>query len=136
MMAWPAGRSREITDWLFHGPDEQARQYGWTVEIRHSGLSRRYRDPRFDSLAGANPVIQRSGPGVQQTATQSSASNREVMGMSNLLILIGAVLVAFRILGPLLRIIMSLLARLISFAFLIALSVIVLVALLSHGMFI
>ena len=70
-----------------------------------------------------------------QTATQPSASNREVMGMSNLLILIGAVLVAFRILGPLLRIIMSLLAKLISFAFLIALSIIVLVALLSHGTF-
>lgn len=56
--------------------------------------------------------------------------------MINLLILIGAVLMAFRILGPLLRIIMSLLAKLISFAFLIALSIIVLVALLSHGMFI
>ena len=56
--------------------------------------------------------------------------------MINLLILIGAVLMAFRILGPLLRIIMSLLAKLISFAFLIALSIIVLVALLSHGTFI
>ena len=55
--------------------------------------------------------------------------------MSNLLIVIGAVLVAFRILGPLLRIIMSLLAKLISFAFLIALSIIVLVALVSHGTF-
>ena len=56
--------------------------------------------------------------------------------MINLLILIGAVLMAFRILGPLLRIIISLLAKLISFAFLIALSIIVLVALLSHGTFI
>ena len=56
--------------------------------------------------------------------------------MINLLILIGAVLMAFRILGPLLRIIMSLLAKLISFAFLIALSIILLVALLSHGRFI
>ena len=55
--------------------------------------------------------------------------------MVNLLILIGAVLMAFRILGPLLRIIMSLLAKLISFAFLIALSIVLLVALLSHGMF-
>jgi hypothetical protein len=58
------------------------------------------------------------------------------MGMINLLILIGAVLTAFRILGPLLRIIMSLLTKLISFAFLIALSIILLVALLSHGRFI
>jgi hypothetical protein len=58
------------------------------------------------------------------------------MGMINLLILIGAMLMAFRILGPLLRIIMSLLAKLISFAFLITLSIILLVALLSHGRFI
>ena len=56
--------------------------------------------------------------------------------MSHLLIIIGAVLVAFRILGPLLRVIMSLLAKLISFVFLIALSIIVVVALVSHGMFI
>ena len=61
MMAWLACRSREITDWLFQGPDEQARQYGWTVEIRHGGLSRRYRDPRFDSLAGANPADATAG---------------------------------------------------------------------------
>jgi len=53
----------------------------------------------------------------------------------NLVILIAAVLVAFRILGPLLRIIMSLLAKLISSAFLIALSIVLLVALLSHGRF-
>ncbi len=55
--------------------------------------------------------------------------------MIDLLILIAAVLMAFRILGPLLSIIMSLLAKLFSFAFLIALSIIVLVALLSHGRF-
>ena len=68
---------------------------------------------------------------------QSSASNREVMGMMiDLLILIGAVLMAFGFLGPLLRIIMSLLAKLISFAFLITVSIILLVALLSHGRFI
>jgi hypothetical protein len=80
----------------------------------------------------------RNGRGrvARRTATQSSTSNREVKGMMNLLILIGAVVVAFRILGPLLRIVISLLAKLISFAFLIALFIILLVALLSHGMFI
>ena len=56
--------------------------------------------------------------------------------MMNLLILIVAVLMAFGFLGPLLRIIMSLLAKLISFAFLITVSIILLVALLSHGRFI
>ena len=53
--------------------------------------------------------------------------------MIHLLILTGAVLMAFRILRPLVRIIMRLLAKLVSFAFLIALSIILLVALLSHG---
>lgn len=62
-MAWLAGRSREITGWLFQGPAEQARQYGWTIEIRNGGLSRRHRNPRFGPLAGANPAMQRPGPG-------------------------------------------------------------------------
>ena len=50
MPTWLAGRLRETTDRLFQGPDERARQYGWTVEVKHGGMSRRYRDPRFDSL--------------------------------------------------------------------------------------
>ena len=53
--------------------------------------------------------------------------------MIHLLIVIGAVLMAFRILGPLVRMIMRLLAKLFSFAFLIGLAIILLVALLSHG---
>ena len=56
--------------------------------------------------------------------------------MIDLLILIGAVLMAFQILGPLVRIIMGLLSKLISFSFLIAMSILLLVALLSHGRFI
>ena len=47
---WLADRLRAITNRLFQGPDERARQYGWTVEVKHGGMSRRYRDPRFDSL--------------------------------------------------------------------------------------
>jgi hypothetical protein len=50
MTTWLAGRLRAATDRLFQGPDERARQYGWTVEVKHGGMSRRYRDPRFDSL--------------------------------------------------------------------------------------
>lgn len=56
--------------------------------------------------------------------------------MINLLILIAAVLMGLRIVGPFLRFVIGLLFKLISFAFLIALAIIVLVGLLSHGMFI
>jgi hypothetical protein len=48
--AWFADRSTTITDRIFAGPDARARQHGWSVEIRPGGVSRRYRDPRFDSL--------------------------------------------------------------------------------------
>jgi hypothetical protein len=54
--------------------------------------------------------------------------------MINLLILVAATLMAFRVLGPFLRIVISLLAKLIALAFLIALGLILLVALLTHGM--
>ncbi len=56
--------------------------------------------------------------------------------MINLLVLIVAVLVGLRIVGPFLRFVISLLFKLISFAFLIALAIIVLVGLLSYGKFI
>jgi hypothetical protein len=48
--AWFADRSTTITDRIFAEPDEQARRHGWSIEIRYGGMSRRYRDPRFDSL--------------------------------------------------------------------------------------
>jgi hypothetical protein len=48
--AWFADRSTTITDRIFAEPDARARQHGWSVEIRHGGMSRRYHDPRFDSL--------------------------------------------------------------------------------------
>jgi hypothetical protein len=56
--------------------------------------------------------------------------------MINLLVLIAAIVVGFRIVGPFLRFVIGILFKLISFAFLIALVIIVLVGLLSHGMFI
>lgn len=35
---------------IFRSSDHQARQYGWQVTPRRGGLSRTYRDPRFDYL--------------------------------------------------------------------------------------
>jgi hypothetical protein len=36
---------------IFRSSDRQAHQHGWQVIPRHGGLSRTYRDPRFDYLA-------------------------------------------------------------------------------------
>jgi RecJ-like exonuclease len=41
---------RAIGDRLFRASDAGARRYGWQVKIGHGGLSRTYRDPRFDLL--------------------------------------------------------------------------------------
>jgi hypothetical protein len=40
----------KITAWFADRSDARARRHGWSVEIRAGGMSRRYRDPRFDSL--------------------------------------------------------------------------------------
>jgi hypothetical protein len=39
-----------IAAWLFSGDDSRAARHGWQVLRGDGGLSRRYRDPRFDSL--------------------------------------------------------------------------------------
>ena len=46
-----ARRIREAGSWLFSYEDDFARSHGWTVEERHGGLGRTYRDPRFNHLA-------------------------------------------------------------------------------------
>jgi hypothetical protein len=35
---------------IFRADDCYAREHGWQISPRHGGLSRAYRDPRFDSL--------------------------------------------------------------------------------------
>ena len=42
--------TRSVGERLFREGDERARRHGWQVHVRHGGLSRVYRDPRFDSL--------------------------------------------------------------------------------------
>ncbi len=43
--------TRAIGSKIFRAGDRRARDQGWQVIPRHGGLSRRYRDPRFDNLA-------------------------------------------------------------------------------------
>jgi DnaJ-class molecular chaperone len=35
---------------IFREDDYRARHHGWQITLRHGGLSRSYRDPRFDYL--------------------------------------------------------------------------------------
>lgn len=39
-----------IGTWLFAGDDSRAASHGWQILPGGGGLSRRYRDPRFDTL--------------------------------------------------------------------------------------
>jgi hypothetical protein len=41
---------RAFSDQLFQADDARASQYGWQITSRHGGLTRTYRDPRFDRL--------------------------------------------------------------------------------------
>ena len=50
-VGWLAGIIRRAGDLIFMANDEEACWRGWTVERRHAGLGRRYRDPLFDTLA-------------------------------------------------------------------------------------
>jgi hypothetical protein len=50
LSAWFRNISRKIGDRVFAANDEEARWHGWEIIPRHAGLSRRYRDPRFDTL--------------------------------------------------------------------------------------
>jgi hypothetical protein len=53
--------------------------------------------------------------------------------MINLLVLVGAVLIASRLIGPALRVVIGLLIRLIGAVLVVALAIIVLVGVLTHG---
>lgn len=53
--------------------------------------------------------------------------------MVNLLILAGAMIAGFRMVSPLLRIAIKLLAKLVGFAFFIAAAILMVIAVLSHG---
>ncbi len=74
---WAGGLTellRLLGDLVFAGNDREARWRGWSIERRHAGLSRVYRDPMFDRLvrcrdcrgagsAGGPPCASCSGSG-------------------------------------------------------------------------
>ena len=58
-----------IGDRLHRDNDQWARQHGWQVTARHGGMSRSYRDPRFDQLMD-NPgrLSARETPDTEESA--------------------------------------------------------------------
>jgi hypothetical protein len=56
--------------------------------------------------------------------------------MVNLLILVGAMIAALRVISPLLRIAIRMLAKLLGFVFFIAAAILLVIAVVTHGAFI
>ena len=61
---------RRLGDLVFADGDREARWCGWTIERRHAGLARAYRDPLFDQLVRC-PHCQ--GAGTTATGPQCAA---------------------------------------------------------------
>jgi len=70
----PTDLLERLGDLVFAGHDREAHWRGWSIERRHAGLSRVYRDPLFDRLvrcphcwgagsAGGSPCASCSGRG-------------------------------------------------------------------------
>jgi hypothetical protein len=51
ILGWLAGLPRRWGDRWFAMNDAEAEWWGWQATRAHGGLGRRYRDPRFDTLA-------------------------------------------------------------------------------------
>lgn len=51
LLTWSRARLSTLTERTFAATDAEARRHGWQVSITHGGFGRKYRDPRFDSLA-------------------------------------------------------------------------------------
>ena len=65
LLSWLAAIPRRLGDRLFVMNDTEAYWRGWQITKTHGGLARRYRDPRFDTLAECP-----KGQGVGLTADQ------------------------------------------------------------------
>jgi hypothetical protein len=62
LMSWLAAIPRRLGDRLFVMNDTEAYWRGWQITKTHGGLARRYRDPRFDTLAECPKCHGAGGP--------------------------------------------------------------------------
>ena len=63
---------------MFAGHDRDARWCGWSIERRHAGLSRVYRDPMFDRLV-RYPQCQDAGSAGGPLCASCSGSGRLIL---------------------------------------------------------
>ena len=73
---------RALGDRLFFEDDAQALRHGWQIQSRHAGLSRIYRDPRFDQLAEC-PDCHGRGSRAGFRCTHCSATGRIHLGQDH-----------------------------------------------------
>lgn len=71
LLARLEGWTRRAGAALFAKPDAQAIRNGWTVTQRRGGLSRTYRDPRFDLLIRCTSC---GGSGFNHTAARGACA--------------------------------------------------------------
>ena len=62
LLSWLAAIPRRLGDRLFVMNDTEACWRGWQITKTHGGLARRYRDPRFDTLAECPKCHGAGGP--------------------------------------------------------------------------
>ena len=68
---------RAFSNHLFQADDARASQYGWRIATRHAGLTRTYRDPRFDRLQGC-PACRGTGAGPDDRACARCAGTGRI----------------------------------------------------------
>jgi hypothetical protein len=74
-----ARRVRSAGDRLFHASDARALARGWQITAGRSGLSRAYRDPRFDLLESC-PGCGWSGKNARRPCAGCAGSGRITLG--------------------------------------------------------
>ena len=62
LLSWLAAIPRRLGDRLFVMNDTEVYWRGWQITKAHGGLARRYRDPRFDTLAECPKCHGAGGP--------------------------------------------------------------------------
>lgn len=65
---------------VFLADDRRARDRGWQITSRHGGLSRSYRDPRFDFLAPCPTCNGRGANACGVTCSDCNGTGRVVLG--------------------------------------------------------
>ena len=75
LVHWLLNRLEETGNRLFAADDATAREHGWQIIPRHHGLSRQYRDPRFDTLISC-PRCRGSGGTDEQPCPACQATGR------------------------------------------------------------